>query len=276
MNIIAINIVMIKVSEGSHCMKFHLSTIILFLMLTISLPLASQEVLRSSYYSQNVEPQLFFDNRGRPISGILFDISLGIANKLGMKLEMIPIPRKRIEQSLVKGIMDMHCVANPQWYKSKLLQWSSVLYKNPDIFINNKGITSLTELANYKNLKVGTSLGYIYPELLTYIDNKNILPVTSLSPGDSYKKYRKNKVSGFIIPEIEASPFVKKITDSVVLLNDNEISCVLAPSMKVSRVNSVSNAIDQLKASGEIDAILSKYNINNQKLANQHYEILAD
>jgi ABC-type amino acid transport substrate-binding protein len=248
----------------------------LILILTISFPLASQEVLRSSYYSQNVEPQLFFDNRGRPISGILFDISNEIAKKLDMKLEMIPIPRKRIEQSLVKGIMDMHCVANPQWYQSKHLQWSSTLYKNPDILINNKGIKSLAELANYKNLKVGTSLGYIYPELLTYIDNKNILPVTSLSPGDSYKKYRKNKVSGFIIPEIEASPFVKEITDSVVLLNDNEISCVLAPSMKKSRVNSISNAIDQLKASGEIDAILSKYNINNQKLANQHYEILAD
>ena len=130
-------------------------------------------------------------------------------------------------------------------------------------------------MANYKQLKVGTSLGYVYPELINYIKNNNILPVSSVSPEDSYKLYRKNKVAGFVIPEIEASPFIKEITDSVVILNNNDIRCVLAPSMKKSRVDSISDAIEQLKSSGDIDAILSKY-MPEPKLAREDAKMLAD
>ena len=221
---------------------------------------AGQQVLRTSYYSQNIAPQLFFDINGRPTSGILFDITHAIADKLDAKLEMLPIPRKRVEQSLIKNIIDMHCVANKQWYKRGDLQWSAVLYNNPDILINNLGMTTLTDLAKHKKLRIGTSLGYIYPELVTFINNKNIHPVTSLSPGDSYKKYRKNRIAGFIIPEIEASYFLKEPSDAVISLNDNKIRCAFSPSMKRMQVKRINNIIMELKSSGQIKFILSKYN----------------
>lgn len=248
---------------------------IVILTLFSNIVLADEKKLRTSYYRQNMAPQLFFDENNTPTGGILFDITHAIADKLDLELEMLPIPRKRIEQTLVRNIIDMHCAANKSWYTLSTLQWSSVIYKNRDILINNQGITSLAELANYKQLKVGTSLGYIYPELISYINNNNILPVSSVSPEDSYKLYRKNKVAGFVIPEIEASPFIKEITDSVVILNDNDIRCVLAPSMKKSRVDSISDAIEQLKSSGDIDAILSKY-MPEPKLAREDAKMLAD
>tara|TARA_R110000744_G_scaffold334386_2_gene439720 strand:- start:123 stop:956 length:834 start_codon:yes stop_codon:yes gene_type:complete len=249
----------INLSEVFKRMKYNFGITMLTLLLVSNMTIANEQNLRTSYYRQNIAPQLFFDENNRPTSGILFDITHAIANRLGVKLEMLAIPRKRIQQSLVKNIIDMHCVANPKWYTLRSLQWSSVIYKNPDILINNEGMTSLTDLAEHNNLKIGTTLGYIYPELSVYINNRNILPVTSVSPADNYKKYRKNNLSGFIIPEIEASYFFKETTDAVILLNDNDIHCVLAPSMKKSRVMRISNAVEQLKASGKVDAILKKY-----------------
>ena len=226
----------------------------------LSFSVAAQQVLRTSYYIQNIAPQLFFDADGRPTSGILFDITHAIANKLDAKLEMLPIPRKRVEQSLIKNIIDMHCVANKKWYKRGNLQWSGVLYSTPDILINNIGMTDISDLAKQKKLKISTSLGYIYPELVTFIQNENILPVTSLSPGDSYKMYRKNRIAGFVIPEIEASYLAKEPSDAVITLNENEIRCAFSPSMKRKQVKQINNIILDLKSSGQIDMILSKYN----------------
>ena len=256
-------------------MKYCVSIIILSLVLVPSLSIALEQNLRTSYYRQNMAPQLFFDKNDRPISGILFDITHAIANRLNVKLEMLPIPRKRVEQSLVRNIIDMHCAANKKWYTLSSLQWSSVIYKNRDILINSAGMTVLTDLAEQKNLKIGTTLGFVYPDLTTYIDNKNILPIASVSPAENYKKYRKNKLSGFIIPEVETSNFVKALTDSVVILNDNDIRCVLAPSMKKSRVIQISHAIEHLKATGEIEAILRKYNTDAKSVV-KHKEQISD
>ncbi len=240
-------------------------TLIIILSLALSLPLAAEqtsspEILRTSYYHrQNIAPQLFFDERERPSAGILFDISHAIAAQLEMKLEMLPIPRKRIQQSLLQNITDMHCAANPNWYKSKELQWSSALYKNPDLLINSKGITSLTELRKYKQLKVGTTLGYIYPEIVTLVENENIRPIMSNSPMESYEKYRKNLISGFIVPTIESTYLFKEMTDSAVILNENFIHCVFSPQMEKSKVKRITSIIENLKSTGEIQAILNKY-----------------
>ena len=256
-------------------MKYYAYVFMMVLSLTLSFSVAGQQILRTSYYSQNIPPQLFLDAQGRPTSGILFDITHAIADKTNAKLEMLPIPRKRIEQSLIRNIVDMHCAANKKWYKRANLQWSEVLYNNPDILINNIGLTKITDLAEYKNIEVGTSLGYIYPELTPYISNKNIIPVTSLSPGDSYKKYRKNRIAGFVIPEIEASYLAKEPSDAVITLNENEIRCAFSPSMKRKQVKQINNIILDLKSSGQIDMILSKYN-NRPKVLAQDRSIAVE
>jgi polar amino acid transport system substrate-binding protein len=240
-------------------MKYYLYSIIISFTLIPSFTLASEPHLRASYYSQNVAPQLFFDDKGRPNSGILFDISHAIALQLDMSLEMLPIPRKRIEQALTKNIVDMHCVANPSWYMSQELQWSSVIYQNKDVLINRIGMTQLTDLSNYHQLKIGTTLGFIYPELIHYVDNENIQPITSPTPAGSYKKYREQHVSGFVSASIEASYFFKDAGDSVIVMSKNNIHCVLAPSMKKTSVDRINEAIDYLKSTGQIKAILNKY-----------------
>ena len=88
-----------------------------------------------------------------------------------------------------------------------------------------------------------------------------------MSPGDSYKKYRKHKLAGFIIPEIEASYLSKEPSDAVIILNENEIRCAFSPSMKRKQVKQINNIILDLKSSGQIDMILSKYNSTPRKLA---------
>jgi len=248
-----------KVTEACKRMKYFLHLIILSIISLSSFTLASEQSLRTSYYHQNVAPQLFFDANGQPTSGILFDITHAIAKQLDMTLEMLPIPRKRVEQSLIINLIDMHCVANPKWYQAKALQWSSAIYQNPDVLINRQGLKKLADLSEFNMLKIGTTFGYIYPELTSYINNNNIQAIASLTPTGSYTKYRNQHVSGFVSAFVEASYFSKDSNDSVILINNNDIHCALAPSMEQSRVERINEAIKQLKTSGEVTAILKKY-----------------
>lgn len=240
-------------------MKYHISIIVLILWLISSLTYATERSLRTSYYLQNIAPQLFFDKYNQPISGILFDITHAIADQLDMKLEMLAIPRKRIERSLENNTIDMDCIANPDWYESETLQWSRVIYQNPDVLINRKGMTSITELSAHRKLKIGTTLGYVYAELSPYISNEQIQPVISLSADDSHKKYRKHKVSGFVSASVEALYFTKDAKDSIIPLNNNNIHCVLSPNMTKLTVQRINTAIKTLIETGEIEAILTKY-----------------
>jgi polar amino acid transport system substrate-binding protein len=236
---------------------------------------ANEQRLRTSYYLQNIAPQLFFDEHNQPISGILFDITHAIADQLNMQLEMLAIPRKRIERSLENNIIDIDCIANPDWYELDTLQWSSVIYQNPDVLINREGMTSITELSSHNKLKIGTTLGYIYTELKPYFDDKHIQAVVSISAAESHKKYRKNKVSGFVSASVEALYFSKKAEDSIMPLNRNNIHCVLSPSMDKKTVQRINNAIESLKASGKIEAILTKYK-SVAKVASHREKTITD
>lgn len=227
--------------------------------------IAEKQTIRASYYRQNVAPQLFFDELGRPKSGILFDLMHGITGKLKLDIEFLPIPRKRIEQALQQNIIDLHCVANPLWYHSQGLRWSNAIYENPDLLINRLNITSLSNLKEHKPIKIGTTLGYVYPELKQLIDDEVIKPVVSTTPLDSYKKYRKGKVSGFISASVEASYFNKELEDSVVKLNNNTIHCVYSPSLAAPMILKLNSTIEKLKVEGTINDILAKYKYRNQQ-----------
>jgi ABC-type amino acid transport substrate-binding protein len=235
--------------------------------LTSTMPLAEQTTLRTSYYHQNVPPQLLVNAEGIPNGGILYDLTHAIAKHSNFALEMIPIPRKRISQALKNSLIDLHCVANPLWYKAEDFQWSEVLYKNPDVLINNLGLTSLKQLPLPSIIFIGSTLGYVYPEFTTLEEQGAIQLIDSLGPEESYKRYRKGDTQGYISAQIEASYFDLKDTDSTIVLNDNSIHCIYSPKLNPDIIARLNNAITQLKSTGTIQHILDKYLFSEQNQA---------
>ncbi|SEL65497.1 amino acid ABC transporter substrate-binding protein, PAAT family [Colwellia chukchiensis] len=249
-------------------MKNYFFYIMLSLSLLADKTLASEQKLRTSYYQQNIAPQLFFDNNGQPSSGILFDITHAIADRLNLELEMLAIPRKRIESALLNNLIDLCCVANPKWYRANTLQWSGVIYQNATLLINNQGLKSLDDLKRVSELKIGTTLGYVYPALTPFFDNNHVLPIASLTPEGSYKKYRSQHISGFVGSAIEIDYFFKSNHDSTITLSEDNIHCAFSPSLASTRVKAINQVIEQLKSSGEITKILNRYKMTLTRLVN--------
>lgn len=236
------------------------NVLLLILLLTNTILYAAEKkTIRTSFYRQNIAPQLFFDAVGNPTSGILFDLTHAITGNISLGLELLPIPRKRIVQALNTNVIDMHCAANPQWYKEQDFQWSDAIYSNPDILVNRHGLTSLEQLKHQDKFKVGTTLGYVYPELTTLLTNKRIVSIMSTTPYESYQKYQKGKVSAFISASVEASYFSKHAEDSVIILNENTIHCMYSSHLSKDLVKRLNDSIESLKSKGVIDDILARY-----------------
>lgn len=236
------------------------NVLLVILLLTNTLLYAAEKkTIRTSFYRQNIAPQLFFDAAGNPTSGILFDLTHAITGNISLDLELLPIPRKRIVQALNNNVIDMHCAANPQWYREQNFQWSDAIYSNPDILVNRAGLTSFEQLNHQSKLKVGTTLGYIYPELTELFANKKIVSVMSTTPFESYQKYQKGKVSAFISASVEASYFSKHAEDSVIILNENTIHCMYSAHLPKALVIRLNESIESLKSKGVIEDILARY-----------------
>lgn len=232
------------------------------LLLPIFAAQAKHRILTSSYYLQNIPPQLFFDLDNRPISGILFDITHAIAAEIDAKIEMLPIPRKRLEQALVSDLVDMNCVANPNWYSSNKLRWSEPIYHNPDVLINRLNIKSLEQFEAKKSLTLGLTLGYVYPELESKTQSPSTKVIRNLSAEQSYLAYRKGKSDAFVSAKAEAAFFNLTPFDSIVPLNNNNIHCVFSPAVTEHEFKKLTKAIRKLKGNGTFSAILAKYNFN--------------
>jgi polar amino acid transport system substrate-binding protein len=237
--------------------------LIFFLLMITPLVFAKTGALTTSYYLQNIPPQLFFDNHNQPTGGILYDITHAIAQEVGIELEMLPIPRKRVEKALHNSLIDMHCVANPRWYTSKKLRWSEVLYNNPDVFINRVNFSTTSQLINARDISIGLTLGYVYPEINAKKLHHSVETISSLTPEKSYLNYRRGTTDGFISSKAETMYFNLTPLDSVVTLNTNNIHCAYSSSLDKQRITEINQAITRLKQQGAIDKILAKYQFNH-------------
>ena len=71
--------------------------------------------------------------------GILPDVAKAIAEKLSVDSQLVKIPRKRFEETLIKGLAHVYCKANPAWFRTDPnLDWSKPIYREKNIIVSKK------------------------------------------------------------------------------------------------------------------------------------------
>ena len=129
-------------------------------------PGASAASLRVGVNSGWMMPFAQIDS-GLPTNGIVVDLYRAVAADLGLRLQPLMLPRKRIEQLELDGKIDFSCYANRAWTLAPdEFVWSDPLFEITDVLVghrdtpnpgNTKGVPSSAILS--------TVLGYVYPSL---------------------------------------------------------------------------------------------------------------
>jgi polar amino acid transport system substrate-binding protein len=87
-----------------------------------------------------------------------------LARALGRKVKFVFVPRKRLPFALAAGDADILCGYVEQWLPGQF-GWSRPFVPVTDLIITNKGARRPSKLGDLAGQRIGTILGYRYPEL---------------------------------------------------------------------------------------------------------------
>lgn len=98
-------------------------------------------------------------------SGLLKDFGDALAHELALEPLYMTLPRKRVEGALLSGQADLLCDLRPEWMDSKTWHWTDAVFSNNMIIVSRTDTRPLPRLSALSGERVGTVLGYRYPEL---------------------------------------------------------------------------------------------------------------
>ncbi|WP_240201665.1 transporter substrate-binding domain-containing protein [Pseudomonas sp. PDNC002] len=128
--------------------------------------LCGAEELRWGYSPSNGMPYAeSIDHELAP--GFIRDLGETVGQRLGLEVRFVETPDKRIETALAQGSIDLLCINNPQWMKAPAkLHWSPGLFEEEDVLAFRTDAPPMDDLEALNGTRLGTSLGYIYPNRL--------------------------------------------------------------------------------------------------------------
>jgi polar amino acid transport system substrate-binding protein len=101
---------------------------------------------------------------GRINNGILMELGVAIAHKLGRTARFVSVPSKRVAMVLSKGEADGVCYVLPHWIDGDF-RWSRPLIPNGMLLIAHPGAPVVRSVAELAGRKIGTVAGYRYPQI---------------------------------------------------------------------------------------------------------------
>ncbi|WP_447751784.1 substrate-binding periplasmic protein [Pseudomonas nicosulfuronedens] len=125
--------------------------------------LCGAEELRWGYSPSNGMPYAeSIDHELAP--GFIRDLGETVGKRLGFEVRFVETPDKRAEPALAGGAIHLLCLNNPQWMKApEKLHWSPSLFEEEDALAQRADAPPVENLAQLHDIRLGTSLGYVYP-----------------------------------------------------------------------------------------------------------------
>lgn len=121
--------------------------------------------LRVSWGPHNAPPYAMAQD-GELVGGLVRDIGVQAAKRLGTTAKFVNVPRARYESQLRDGTIDMTCIVNRDWLADPgSLTWTRPLFDEVDIVAQRAVDAPWLKQPDLRGKRIGTILGYRYPTL---------------------------------------------------------------------------------------------------------------
>lgn len=227
------------------------------------LPVA--HTLKFGFNPSNSPPLLYqFENQSFPIAtgGLIFEISVAIAEDLDEDYALVRTPRKRIPEQLNGNRIDLVCHNSPEWGHafSNEVVWSKPLYTYSNVLVAKKEITqNWPEQVAY--VRIGTVENYFYREFEPLFKTQTLTRENAPSVAISVKKLLADRVDYAVMSDIEFNYYKARhpqLHRSSFVIGKTDIRCSLSKksSLSLQRLN---KTIDQLTRRKVFEKIYARY-----------------
>ena len=194
--------------------------------------------------------------------GLIYEITIAIAEDLNQEYTISTLPRPRMMRDLKQGNLDLVCYISLEWENASKndLLWSESLYSYANVLVGKKEFKS-KKLNQLSNVTIGTVENYFYHDLEEKFKNRTLLRDDSATVLGSLKKLLDNRLDYVVMTETEFKLYKStypELQKSQFTLDKTNLRCALSKksSLPLKKIN---KTIAHLKAKNEFKEIYTRY-----------------
>jgi len=211
--------------------------------------------------------QIFKNESG--LSGIAFDVLMEVKRRVGLNLEIIRLPQKRMLTYFRKGDLDLEPAANPTWrsaykhlsvYSIPYFQVQHVIYVRESTEINGN------YASDFKGKTIGARLGYNYDlSIGNSFNNELIKRKDSKQHDTSLKLLKAGRIDGIVVDRQELKYWINKLnydSDNYKEAYDIGPSIDVSMRLHISQANllpQLNQTLKEMLEEGFVDRAIIKY-----------------
>ncbi|GAB2839801.1 ABC transporter substrate-binding protein [Pseudoduganella ginsengisoli] len=194
--------------------------------------------------------------------GILKEFGDALSAQLHRQPRYVVLPRTRVEGALLRGHADLLCDLRPEWLDNQSFLWSDAIISNRMIVAMRRETPAPASLQAMAGARVGTILGYRYPEIEQL--QPNVVRDNAANDSQNLEKLLHGRFNYIVTNRIyfdyqrKVHPERAQLASHHLKITDFDTFCAVGPQGKVG-IREVNQAIAVLKARGVIQAILGRY-----------------
>lgn len=216
----------------------------------------------------NSPPFLIYDNaKEYPTitGGVFIDIGLEIGKRLKRPVKLVLSPRKRLDSGLADGRIELVCYNAEAWAGefAKQYYWSIPIFKHSNYVVSNgkfKGNADLKTIKDLKGKTIGTTLGFIYPNLMPYFKDGSITREDVLSGAANVSKLNAARIPFILLNNLEYNYYKKTNPDlqrAPFEVDPMLVGCAVSKKSDL-KIKDINAAISESKKTGQLQKIFSR------------------
>lgn len=220
--------------------------------------------IKAAVSDTNAVPFAIFNNSGHLSGGMAKDILDKVAQELRSPVQYLDIPRARLEPWLVAGEAEVGCFLNPDWVSQpQRFDWTDTLFFSRQLIIRRRDSAAIRSLADLYYKRVGTTFGFIYPELQQAFTERLIVRDDAHSLQSNLKRLAQRRLDAVMAVDLsyfyllDRQQFDVEFVAEPIWSEPPGVFC--AVSQLSPRRQAILRAFSRLKAQGVIEQLLQKY-----------------
>lgn len=144
-------------------------------------------------------------------SGIIVELMQEFARRADVEVVFQLTPRKRLEYSLEMGRIHIVVTSNPKWLEQPdNVDWAIPLFDEKNVLVIRRGSPDIADIEDLKGLRVGTILGYAYPEIDLLFEQGDSFRSDSVEMLHNLTKLRAGRLDAVITSDIQGAWLIKQ------------------------------------------------------------------
>lgn len=197
---------------------------------------------------------------GQLSGGVLRDLGLEIAARVGRKVRFVTVPSRRVALALAQGDADGVCLVQPYWIDGDF-QWTAAFIPTGGVVLARADAPHITKLTELRGKKLGTVAGYRY-QLLEPLLGDGFLRDDAPSVAHNLRKLMAGRSQYALMELSTAAWHVKNDTTHSLRLDityqNQHARCAFSQRSRVP-FEDIKRATDMMATDGSIDKIMARY-----------------